>query len=526
MTQAMRTGMIKAKLSLRRTGVVLLVVLVAVAFLALAGYTFSNFMLAQYESSLLTGRQIQARALVDSGVEALRLLLMQPAQEQRDGGGLYNNPAVFQGMLVLDDPDSQRRGNVTVLAPATDDFGNYGGIRYGLEDESGRLNLNALLIADDTVENGGRDLLLGLPGMTNEIADAILDWIDEDDEIREYGAELESYTGLDPPYAPQNGPMNSVEELLLVRGVTPELLFGVDVNRNGMIDFSESSELVLGDPGDGSLSRGWSAYLTLYSMEANVNEDGLPRINVNQDDMETLYNELLERFDAVTATFIVAYRQEGPYTGSAPAELGVAGQPDFSKSARYPLTQILDLVDKKVRVSLEGADEAVVMESPWPNGPGMVIYLPLLMNNLTVNPSPFIPGRININEAPRAVLQGIPGMPEDLVDQIIAQRLQFDPNDDNENHRYETWLLADGILTTEEGELDIETMKALQPYICAGGDVHRAQVVGYFQDGNTAARIETVIDATTPLPRLLFWRDISHLGRGYAIESLGVELAE
>ncbi len=39
--------------------------------------------------------------------------------------------------------------------------------------------------------------------------------------------------GLDPPYAPRNGPMETIEELLLVRGVTPELLFGVDANHNG-----------------------------------------------------------------------------------------------------------------------------------------------------------------------------------------------------------------------------------------------------------------------------------------------------
>ena len=37
-----------------------------------------------------------------------------------------------------------------------------------------------------------------------------------------------------PPYAPRNGPLGSIEELLLVRGVTPALLFGADLNRNGV----------------------------------------------------------------------------------------------------------------------------------------------------------------------------------------------------------------------------------------------------------------------------------------------------
>jgi hypothetical protein len=59
-----------------------------------------------------------------------------------------------------------------------------------------------------------------------------LDWIDEDDDQREFGAEEDFYSGMSPPYAPKNGPLDTVEELLLVRGVTPWLLFGGDVNRN------------------------------------------------------------------------------------------------------------------------------------------------------------------------------------------------------------------------------------------------------------------------------------------------------
>ena len=66
--------------------------------------------------------------------------------------------------------------------------------------------------------------------------------------------------------------------------------------------------------------------------------------------------------------------------------------------------------------------------------------------------------------------------------------------------------------------------KELLPYVTTRGDVFRAQVVGYFDGGGVSARAEVVIDATIPLPRILFWRDISHLGRGYALQTLGVDL--
>ena len=58
--------------------------------------------------------------------------------------------------------------------------------------------------------------LMAMPGMTDDVADAILDWIDEDDEPREYGAEWDYYAQLQPPYKPKNGPLDTVEELLLV----------------------------------------------------------------------------------------------------------------------------------------------------------------------------------------------------------------------------------------------------------------------------------------------------------------------
>lgn len=59
--------------------------------------------------------------------------------------------------------------------------------------------------------------------------DAILDWIDADDEPRPEGAEYDYYESLETPYACKNGPLDSIEELLLVVGVTPEIYF--DLNR-------------------------------------------------------------------------------------------------------------------------------------------------------------------------------------------------------------------------------------------------------------------------------------------------------
>ena len=172
------------------------------------------------------------------------MYLMQDDATRDEAGGHFNNPNYFQAIPVLVHEDPSQRANFSVLVPNIDDEGNLAGVRYGLEDESTRLNVNALLMADKLMENAGRDLLMGLPGMTEDVADAILDWMDEDDEAREYGCESDYYQGLSPPTIAKNGPLDTVEELLLVRGVTPQLLFGTDTNRNGMVDPNEMSPRV------------------------------------------------------------------------------------------------------------------------------------------------------------------------------------------------------------------------------------------------------------------------------------------
>ena len=63
-------------------------------------------------------------------------------------------------------------------------------------------------------------------GSPEEMVDSIIDWLDFDDEPSVNGAETDYYSSLDPPYAAKNGPMDSIEELLLIPGITPEFYFG------------------------------------------------------------------------------------------------------------------------------------------------------------------------------------------------------------------------------------------------------------------------------------------------------------
>lgn len=531
----------------RRGGFFLVIVLIVVAVATMAVYSFTELMLAYDESAYLAGDLVQARVNVESGIEAVRLVLSNPPESRIDFGGVYNNAQLFQAITITGGADGSPASNFSIVAPDLTETGTLGGIRFGLQNESARLNLNALVVLEEngqglttllaaagdetTPDNIAVSLLMALPGMTEDVADAILDWIDDDEETRPFGAESDYYTTLPTAYAAANAPLNSVEELLLVRGVTPTLLFGADVNRNGVIDPDEQQRFGIGIDTPGAL--GWAAYLTVRGAEGSKRRDGTPRIDVNQDDLEAMYDELTEALgDATYSSFIVAYRIAGQSTSllsanSASVDNSTDNQTDQAADSASPwstelldqmdltggggtsLEQILDLVD--ATVTIDDQTYASPFSSDLASA-SLVVTMPLLMDALTTQNVDVLPGRINLNECPAELLYGIPLLSEETIEAILESRT---PQSDDPNRHFETWLLTEGLVTLDE-------MRQLTPLLTGGGDVYRAQVVGYFESSGASARVEAIIDATSVNPKIISWRDLGHLGRGFDLSVLGL----
>ena len=111
--------------------------------------------------------------------------------------------------------------------------------RTTIADEYGKINLNALFDTSsgqpeerDFLVNVLREFFILRDPEDKEspdaIVDAIMDWLDYDDgdAVRAEGAENDYYNGLENPYPCKNGPMDSIEELLLIKGITPKVFFG------------------------------------------------------------------------------------------------------------------------------------------------------------------------------------------------------------------------------------------------------------------------------------------------------------
>jgi hypothetical protein len=118
--------------------------------------------------------------------------------------------------------------------------------------------------------------------MPPDVADAILDWMDSDDEERALGAERHYYLGFSMPYEPRNYPMRSIAELELVAGIWPEHLRGEDWNLNNRLDPNEDDgeRSFPPDNADGRLDGGWSGLMTALSVTGGLSASGQERLNL------------------------------------------------------------------------------------------------------------------------------------------------------------------------------------------------------------------------------------------------------
>jgi general secretion pathway protein K len=109
-------------------------------------------------------------------------------------------------------------------------------------EENGKLNLNLLKNKDGTLNQTRIDQVLRLIDLLNQeqagrfrigygLVPAVIDWTDSDDQVtclpfiknQNLGAESGYYSMLTPPYKCKNAPLDATEELLLVKGVTPDV---------------------------------------------------------------------------------------------------------------------------------------------------------------------------------------------------------------------------------------------------------------------------------------------------------------
>lgn len=573
----------------QRSGMVLIVVVVIVMLLSLAAYKFMLAMQTEHMAAALNGDRVQARQAALSAHELLSMMLELPRQQREQMGGLVDNPRLFGGdsrallnatlagnsMMSLESTSTEDAielglppigtiGYAIRTEPATNGVGEaslvtgrgeansnrtsavtqshqsdaipsvLGGsasgppTRYGAVNESSKLHLVTVLQLEAKEPGAGVAALMQLPMMDAATANAILDWIDEDDEPRENGAETEFYQTLSRPYAPRNGLPPDLDELLFVKGVSPLQLYGTRTEKaSGMATMAHASQGSAGyrnpaasSQAANSITNGpaaavdsyptpWTELLTVYSGERNESWSGKSRIFVNAKDLEELNRALSEIMPMEWAKFIILYRQLGGVASKAGTSTQNVGRNqvtiDFGRPGEVLIENPLDLIGTSIEVPAEeDGGEPLVLPSPF--GADVMNLTPDVIDVidlLSVVPERQVFGRVNINEAPAAVLLALPGMTEQIVESIVADReSQQAAIGDSSIRHHPVWLLT-------EGFVESVTMKRLWPYVTCGGDVYWAEVWGQAGMHSPAVRFESVLDATGSRTRSVYYRELS-----------------
>jgi type II secretory pathway component PulK len=434
-----------------RRGVALIVVLWLVIALTLLMYAFLGEMQVEYSIAGSFADEKKAEQLAFSAIAVACATVDNDTQGWHGPNDpWYNSPDQFYEFPFGD-------GAFSAIHPTYDADGK---LRWGLEDEASKINLNYAT----------KEVLMKLPWMTETIADSIIDWRDADSNPGPNGAENGYYQGLNPPYSCKNAPFETLEELLYVRDVTQEVLYGRDLNLNGRIDPREvDSSAQTTDPGLYSL-------VTVWSSDKNQTLDGKKRINLNIATAAQLQQAgLTQQEIQLLAAHVIT---DGPFLSVA----HLLGNPARGQAAVLTKDRFKALADKF----------AVVETDP-------------------------VPGLVNINTAPKQVLMCLPGITEDIALKIIDARSVVGAD-----------LSSIGWLT------DVVTPAQLQVFAnlitCRSYQfrIHAVGRVGAVSWGSSSAaqpspgragvirRMVAVYDRLAkPAPRLVYWKDMTKLGIPY-----------
>ncbi|MRR17052.1 MAG: hypothetical protein EG826_11410 [Deltaproteobacteria bacterium] len=202
----------------RERGIMLIIVLWIMMLLIVMTLAFSVTVRTEAFSTLTFRDQLENKYLAEAGLERAMLEI------------LYRNANKTTAA------ENNARSVIPIDGTTREGALEDGRYRLALTDEGGKININLLTDASGIILN---NLLVNL-GVEKEqadtIVDSVLDWKDTDDLHRLHGAESNYYMGLPNPYKARDANFDNLEELLLVRGMTQDILYGTG-EKPGLIRF-------------------------------------------------------------------------------------------------------------------------------------------------------------------------------------------------------------------------------------------------------------------------------------------------
>ena len=196
-----------------RRGFAVIVVLVAVTVLSILAGALAVFMKVESQ-------------LAQNGNDDEKLLWLGRAGVERACWILAQEPpgASSPQQIWAGGPGIGPETNSAIAGISLNNFPvGDGSVSLKIIEQESRININR---ADTPLLNQILTTMGVDAGDISLVSDSIQDWIDADDGQRPAGAESDYYQGLTPPYNAKNAPIDDLEELQLIKGVTPEMFKG------------------------------------------------------------------------------------------------------------------------------------------------------------------------------------------------------------------------------------------------------------------------------------------------------------
>ena len=279
-----------------KSGIALIIVMIAITVLGILAAGFAYSMKVETKLAQNANSESELIWLGRSGVEYARYILAQQLAlgcEPYDSlnqiwaggaGGICTSNSVLSGLSLKDYQLGDGKFSLTIT------------------DLERKVNIN---IADEAAIQQALRLIGVDAGDLSSISGPILDWIDPDNNTRVGGAESDYYQSLDPPYFAKNSPIDDLSELLLVRGVTPQIYWGGVATNHPPAAF----QMKAGRVGFGSDLPVYSAGLVdIFTPISNG------RININTASATVLQMVNINgapMIDENIAARIIEYRNEG-----------------------------------------------------------------------------------------------------------------------------------------------------------------------------------------------------------------------
>lgn len=219
--------MTRYKHNVNERGIALIIVMIMIVVFAILAGGLAYSMKVETKLARNSNWDTELEWLGRSGIEFAKYLLTPCGQNpgggqydalnQKWAGGMGETNSCFEGLSLTDNQLGHGRFSVKI------------------KDADSKFNINLVLVQPEIVKHA-LEYVVGVDAAeAPHIVNAIADWIDRDDDPRVGSTDTETsyYMSLNPPYKAKNGPIDDLTELMMIKGITPNMYFGGGGNSAG-----------------------------------------------------------------------------------------------------------------------------------------------------------------------------------------------------------------------------------------------------------------------------------------------------